>query len=408
MRAALIFLLALPVLFAGYEAAYDSNISAVMVKVYAQMDGNGSTEEFLSRHSLAVMGSDIDLAERLLFESVKLENQWFSRVPQANDTIDTLHGIEGGGYSFVMLIGGPAQNNITRMASERGWFNESYSVEGGFIIETGRINNGTLILSISGKKGYFDKPDAGLALSPLAAVVPKEYIPATATGISLLLLALFNVLRTIYEFKALDYGRKGKKVGEGALYYRGINMTEMGAIAGASLILGISISWQYFGPSVEFLKWVLINSLICLFAAIMHEVTHRVFAHAFKMKVEYRFWPAGSALTLISSYLGNAFSVQGFVLEEIDPGTPKWKVGLMKLSAPLVSTAIMIIFALLNYQSPSIIYQTVYATSALWAIAEILPFSGLDGKDIKDWSHTVWFLAFTFISGSYIIVTFLI
>jgi hypothetical protein len=183
-------------------------------------------------------------------------------------------------------------------------------------------------------------------------------------------------------------------------------MTEIAAIIGASVVLGISISWQYFGG--DFLNWIVINSLICLFAAIMHELTHRIFAIIFKMKIEYQFWPAGSVLTLVSSYLGNAFSVQGFLLEDIDPGVPKWKVGLMKLSAPLVSTFIMIIFAILNYESPSLIYQTIYTTSALWAMAEILPFGGLDGKDIKDWSHTVWFLAFVFISGSYAVVTFLL
>ncbi|MEW6722628.1 MAG: hypothetical protein AB1324_05180, partial [Candidatus Micrarchaeota archaeon] len=211
---------------------------------------------------------------------------------------------------------------------------------------------------------------------------------------------------TVFEFKALDIGRKGKKVGEGASFYRGMNVTEMGAIAGASVVLGLSISWQFFGG--DFLRWFLINTLVCLGAAILHEITHRIFAHFFKIKMEYRFWPAGSALTLISSYLGNAFSIQGFILEEIPPDTPKWKAGVMKLSAPLVSAAVMVIFALVYSSTYEPVYKIIYSTSALWAMAEILPFGSLDGKDVKEWSHTVWFLAFLFISAGYIWATFFV
>ncbi|HSB47781.1 MAG TPA: hypothetical protein VLD37_07255 [Candidatus Bilamarchaeum sp.] len=405
MRNAILALLIIGICSAGYEAAYDSNLSAVMVKVYGQMDINGSYEDFLSRHTLVVLGSDMDLGERALLETVRAENGWFSKARQSNDSNGTLPGIEAGDYSLVVLIGGPAQNNITKVANKSAWFNETYKVEGGFFVETGRLGN-TLVLSISSRKGYDERPNAGVALSPLNAFMPKEFVPLAATGISVFALAIISLVRTVFEFKALDIGRKGKKVGEGAAYYRGINLTEAGAVVGASVILGVSISWQYFGT--DFLKWIAINSIICLFAAIMHELTHRAFAYAFKLKIEYRFWPAGSVLTLISSYLGNAFSIQGFLLEDIEPDVPRWKVGLMKLSAPLVSTAIMVIFALLNYESPSLIYQTIYSTSGLWAMAEILPFGGLDGKDIKDWSHTVWFLAFTVISGCYVAVTFLL
>jgi hypothetical protein len=238
--------------------------------------------------------------------------------------------------------------------------------------------------------------------------MPREYVPAAATAISLIMLVLLNVGRTVVEFKALDIGRKGRKIREGDRMFRGYNVTEALAIIGASVVLGISISWQYFGPSGDFLFWVVVNTIICLLAGILHELTHRVFAHFYKIDMEYVFWPAGSALTLISSYLGNAFSIQGFILEEIPPGIAKWKVGLMKLSAPLMSAAVMVIFAFLYYEAPNPLFKAVYSTSALWAVAEILPLGSLDGKDIRDWNNNVWFAAFCLISISYLIVTLLI
>jgi hypothetical protein len=238
--------------------------------------------------------------------------------------------------------------------------------------------------------------------------VPKEYVPVAATGISLILLALINLGRTVFEFKALDFGRKGQKVGEGSIFMGKLNLSELIAIIAASIVLGISISWQFFGPGPAFLMLVALNSLLCLAGAIVHELSHKIIAVIFKIKVEYRFWPAGSALTLISSYLGNAFSIQAFVLEEIEPNTAKWKVGIMKLAGPVVSAIVMVVFAALDFFNSSSIYKVVYSTSALWAMAEMLPFNGLDGKDIREWNNFIWAFFFLLIGAAYVAVTFIL
>jgi hypothetical protein len=398
---------------AGFTASYDSNLSAVMVKVHAALQPNTTTEAgyeaFLENHTVLVMGSRIDLAERLLLETAKSQNAWLARVREANDSAATLQDIDEGRYSLVIMIGGPEQNNITRELQGRGSLNESQNVEAGMVVLDGKLPGDGVALAITDRKGLVaDLESTSVDSSPLLAIVPRELVPATATGISVILLALANVARTVFEFKALDFGRKGKKVGQGAFMAGGLNLTEMLAIFGASMILGVSISWQYLRPGTDFFWFLAVNSLVCLGAAILHEVTHRIFAHIFRIKMEYRFWPAGSFLTLLSSYLGNAFSIQGFILEEIPPDTPKWKVGLTKLAAPLVSAIVMIGFALLNYASPDPVYKIIYSTSALWAMAEILPFGALDGKDVKDWNRDVWYLAFFFIGASYFVVTFLL
>ena len=135
---------------------------------------------------------------------------------------------------------------------------------------------------------------------------------------------------------------------------------------------------------------------------------HRIFAFAFKIKVEYALWPAGSVMTIVSAYLGNAFSVQGFLVEEIPENTKKWKVGLMKLSAPLFSAFVMIFFAVLNVFFPSRIFQSIYSVSAVLAMLEMLPFRGLDGRDVKEWNVFVWAFFFIMVAGAYSVVTFLL
>lgn len=385
-----------------------------MIGIYAQVETNATTqaeyEEFLGSHSLIVLGSDMDVGERLLLDTAKSQNPWLGRAREANDSNGTRSAVLAGAHPLVLMVGGPEQNSLTAYGIANGWFNDTKNVEGGLIVKTGKLPDGTVVVAISDRMGY--QPGAvkneGAKYSPLSAIMPVEYVPIAATGISLLMLVLINVGRTVFEFKALDYGRKGRRVGEGALMHRGLNISEIGAVVGASAVLGVSISWQFFGPGGDFFFWVFVNTAICLLGAIMHELTHRVFAHWFGIRMEYVFWPAGSALTLVSSYLGNAFSIQGFILEEIPKDVPKWKVGLMKLAAPLASALVMVVFAYFYYLSPNPLFKAIYSTSALWAVAEILPLGSLDGKDIKDWSHTVWFIAFSLITASYLAVTFLL
>ncbi len=396
-----------------YQASNGSGISAVVTQLQAKLVVNvppgANYSQYLQNHTLLIVGNDIDLGERLALDATKASNPWLGPVPETNESSEALAEIGSGRYVLVILVGGPEQNNITAIMKQRGWLNETNDVEAGYVVEDGKAPDGSLVLSISDGKGY--QPDlqrASVQYSPLGSVVPHEYVPLAATVISIGLLALINLLWNVIAFKALDLGRKGKKVGEGEWMVGGINMAEAAAIAGASLVLGVSMSWQYFGPGKDFLYWVVLDSIVCLLAALTHELAHIALARLFKIKVEYRFWTAGSVLTLISSYLGNAFSVQGFLLEEIPAGVEKWKVGLMKLSAPLLSTLIMILFALLNLSSPNPLFKIIYSISGVWAMAEILPFGALDGKDIKEWNLDIWLLSFIFIGGSYFVVTFLL
>jgi hypothetical protein len=395
------------------EPNSSSNISSVITQLQAKLmvsvPPGVNSSAYLQNHTLLIVGSDIDLSERLTLEATKASNPWLAGVPETNESPAVLDQIGSGRYALVILAGGPLQNNITNAMKERGWLNETNDVEAGYVVEDGRAPDGSLIISISDSRGY--RPDLerqSVNYSPLSSFMPHEFVPLAATVISMLLLVLFNLVWNVLAFKAADIGRKGKKVGEGAMVVNGINLTEAVAIVGASVILGLSMSWQYFGLGKGFVPWLAVNSIVCLFAALTHEIAHMLMARVFKIKVEYRFWPFGSLLTLLSSYLGNAFSVQGFLLEEIPEGVEKWKVGLMKLSAPLISAIIMIVFALMNLSSPNPLYKIIYSISGVWAMAEILPFGALDGKDIKDWNRDVWYLAFFFIGGSYFIVTFLI
>jgi len=363
---------------------------------------------FFRQHALLVTGSNIDAPERAALEAAKAAYPQLNNATPVPDSAESAAKMRSGKYLVVILIGGPSQNSLTKEALANGWLNGSNSTYAGFLVNYGKSDSGTLMVSFSDQRGYGNAARESVKYSPLSAFIPAAYIPIAATGISALLLAIFSIVRTVFEFKALDVGRKGRKVGESRFMLGGVNLMEPLAIMGASLVLGISMSWQFFGPSPDFAWWVAVNTFICLCAAILHEVSHRLVAHVFGFRVEYRIWPAGSLLTLVSSWLGNAFSVQGFLLEEIPENAVKWKVALMRIVGPLVSSATMVAFALLNAVFPSVYFQLIFSTSALWAVAEVFPFSGLDGKDLKDWNILVWLFTFLMVGGAYVLVTFIL
>ena len=397
----------------------DANVSqnpaalSLALKIYAQVQVNASTpeeaQEYVRTHSVLVIGHDSDMAEQVIVDDLKAANPSMANISEVNDSPATLSDIQSGKYVLVFIVGGPEQNDIASYVESKGFLNESQDFYGELTVKDGKGPDNVVYVTISDKEGYVpDLQRQNVKSSPLSTYMPQQYVPVAATGITLVLLAIVNMVKTVLEFKASDIGRKGKKVGDAPLKVMGIDLAEIAAILGASFILGIAITWQYFANTHDFVYWVVVNTLIALIGAVLHELTHRIFAHIFKIKIEYRFWPEGSILTLLSAYLGNAFSVQAFLLEEIPEDVAKWKIGIMKLAAPIVSACIMVVFALMNHFNPSPLYHIIYTMSALWAMAEMLPFSGLDGKDIKEWNSSVWGFFFLLIGAAYVVVTFLL
>lgn len=398
------------------QMASDPELAAIGARIASELSSAGllgmsgeEAAEFARSRALIVMGSNLDGPEKAFYEAAKAKYPFLDDVATVPDDSDALAKIGSGSYSYVILVGGPGQNFVTKEAISRLWLNETETaVRGQVIVQYGRAG-ATGLLAISDARGYSNANREGAKYSPLALLgLPVQYVPAAATILSVIILALWELARTVFEFKALDIGRKGKKVGQGAWMLFGINFREALSFPAAALVLGASISWQFFGPSWDFVFWLFVNSIICGVAALVHEATHRAFAWAFGIRMEYRFWPAGSFFTLLSSFLGNAFSVQAYLLEDVDEKIPKWKVAATKLSAPLVSAFFMVAFAAINFFFPHTVFQMVTAISALWAMAEMLPFRGLDGSDLIRINFFAWLLPFTAIACCYVMVTFIL
>ncbi|TRZ54800.1 site-2 protease family protein [archaeon] len=142
--------------------------------------------------------------------------------------------------------------------------------------------------------------------------------------------------------------------------------------------------------------------IVIAFAA--HEIIgHKLIAQHFGYFAEYRMWPQGLVLALISSLFGFIFAAPGAVY--ISPVRKKFAFhvariterenGIISLGGPAVN--IVLGFALIAsaFFIPALegLFSTAARISFWLAIFNLIPFPPLDGSKVLAWSKPLWVLA---------------
>ncbi|OYT53965.1 MAG: hypothetical protein B6U72_04225 [Candidatus Altiarchaeales archaeon ex4484_2] len=380
-----------------------------------ELPAGGSKDKIVTVY--IVECNETNLVERLILDSLRAQPPQFrfegadeikieTRQLTLRDNETSLLQLSEG-MSLIISVGGRNRNRITERIYAGGYVtNESCKYIGQVIVGKGEVDNDTSVMVLYHNDTVKLERKA-VDYSPLKGHVPKEYIPVAASGIGIIFISLFNAIKAAVEFLALDIGRKRKPFGHTGPRFMGVYVKEALAVLGAALVLGFAVTWTFAGPTSAFLELLPLNAGICLFAALSHELSHRLMGRLFGIEIEYRFWYAGSFITILTAFLGNAFGIQGFLMENVDGKIKNWQYGVTKLVAPVISTLITAVFAFLYLKNPAVIFQIVYTTASIWAMAEIIPVRGLDGFDIKNWNRIVWLIFFIAISAVYFTVNFI-
>ncbi len=359
---------------------------------------------------IIVRGSNLNGPETAAIDYVKANYPMAKEAEEIDDSLSNVPKLENE-TRLVVLIGGSGQNYITKEFEDKGWLrNETRGYYGQLVIRYGQIPDGPKLIAFSDPRGFSNTNREGAKYSPLALVVPQEQVPMCATAIGLLLVILLTVGRQVIESLFTDVlGKERHHVSESKGILFGIKPGEILSFGLAALILAIGVSWNFAGPSLEFLFLFIINLFICVLAGLSHEFVHWVFSKMFGLKTEYQFWIGGAVLVLISSVLGNTFGSPSLLIEDVTPEQRKsWKFGVMKLAGPVFTAGLMLFFAFLNFAWPSVFFQMAYSVAAIICIIDILPFRSLDGEDVMRWNPFVWFFAFVGIAIAYIACVFII
>lgn len=138
---------------------------------------------------------------------------------------------------------------------------------------------------------------------------------------------------------------------------------------------------------------------------LLHEIGHKFVSMKYGYWVEFKLWPLGLVIALVTAFLGFVFAAPGAVNTYADHMNDEIN-GRIAIAGPMTNmglTLVFIIIAALIYpfsihsQIVHLIYLicTVgYSVNSYLAAFNLLPFATLDGTKVMKWSVLIWFVVF--------------
>lgn len=140
---------------------------------------------------------------------------------------------------------------------------------------------------------------------------------------------------------------------------------------------------------------------IVLVVFLSHEILgHKFVAQHFGCDAEYKVWPLGLALGLITALGGFVIAAPGAVY--ISPYKKDFafrvshltrrQYAIISLAGPLINIILAISLLLANFVYPLGLFVTTASISFFLAFFNLLPIPPLDGSKIMSWNLKVWLL----------------
>ena len=175
-------------------------------------------------------------------------------------------------------------------------------------------------------------------------------------------------------------------------------------IAWAALGLAFAISYVSRGELLGFsglspfeFGYVLLISLLTVGPGfVFHELSHKFVAQRYGFWAEFRMWPMGLALALITSLLGFIFAAPGATYIS-GMNISQSENGKISLAGPLTNVAIAIMFFPFLAFGPGFLQDLGsigVPINIFLALFNLLPVGPLDGSKVFRWNVVVWAAVF--------------
>ncbi|NOZ81075.1 MAG: hypothetical protein GXP63_05365, partial [DPANN group archaeon] len=380
-------------------------LQSLMVQGALVDDFSGIEEEvhaFLESSSgeiQIVQGTYTTAAERLAFAYLRESQPQVARmepVPESSFAWDP------NASTILVLIGGPKQNSISKELLDnpdlRVEHHELTTAVVDFVYEKGR----KVAIIFSDKAGYYNAARTSAEKSPLASFIPVKYVPVVATGISFFLLWLWKflfhfsnkILRLFVSAKVMKRIKKKElKAHFRGTHLKGIRIKwrEWLAIFMAALVFAIAISYTFLSDE-SVLEFVLVNVLANMVIYALRNLTRLVFDRVHGHHTEYVFWWWGGLITILSGWLGNTFSLAGYVISEDEKD--KKTEGKVNFYINLMTFLAFLVFFVWNFLAPSVLVQMIMLLAISIGFIQMLPLRPFSGKSIYAWKKGVWWITF--------------
>lgn len=152
----------------------------------------------------------------------------------------------------------------------------------------------------------------------------------------------------------------------------------------------------HLGDTLSWVALFCVCFVLVFLSFLLHELGHKFAAQGFGMWSEFRMFPMGLLLTLVSSAFGFLFAAPGAVV--IQGRATKEENGKIGIAGPVVNivlAAVGIAGCLLTNYSAAVLFFSMFAyLNAFLAVFNLLPIPPLDGSKIWKWSVPVYIFAF--------------
>jgi len=163
----------------------------------------------------------------------------------------------------------------------------------------------------------------------------------------------------------------------------------------------IAISSRGFGSaSFEGLTSILATSLVTVGSGfVLHELSHKFTAQRYGYWAEFRVWPLGLLLALVTSFIGFIFAAPGATYIS-GMNISQAENGKISLAGPLTNIAVAVAFLplVLFGVNPNSFWVQLgsegVSINIFLALFNMLPVPPLDGSKVFSWSKARWALVF--------------
>lgn len=174
-----------------------------------------------------------------------------------------------------------------------------------------------------------------------------------------------------------------------------------------AVAFGIALSGGYRAfQRLDILIIVIGMSLVAVsLSFVFHELAHRLIARRFGYFAEYAMWGKGLLIALGCSFFGFIFAAPGAVM--IHPRTSaretydlsQRRIGLISLAGPTTNIALALIFQVLDFTNPTLLFTLGAQINTWLALFNLIPFGPLDGAKIFKWNKVFWIISIVVAGG---------
>jgi len=170
----------------------------------------------------------------------------------------------------------------------------------------------------------------------------------------------------------------------------------------AFLFISLCFAILYARRDTSFLMQILSMIMIAVgLGFILHELGHKFVSMKYGYWAEFKLWPQGLILALVTSFFGFVFAAPGAVYTYANYMTDEIN-GKISVAGPVVNIILSLVFLLIAASIyPQAIYSETFATvflvcsmgfsiNSYLAVFNMIPIGNLDGSKVLRWNIGIW------------------